>query len=107
MIRFMQPGRLILTARHSAGLSQRGLAERAGIPQSTVGRIETGRLTPRFDTVERLLRAAGRTLASEPLAGVGIDRTLIQALLRITPDERLRAAAAHAAAITRLEASRR
>ena len=83
------------------------MAMRAGIPQSTVGRIETGRLVPRLDTVERLLRAAGQTLATEPQLGEGVDRTLIHQLLRLSPDQRLRTAAAHAAAMARLEASRR
>ncbi len=103
----MSAARLIRTARRSAGLSQRDLAVRAEVPQSTVGRIETRRLIPRVDTVERLLRAAGQTLATEPQIGIGIDRTLIQDLRRLTPDQRLRTAAAHAAAMTRFEASRR
>lgn len=103
----MNGRRLIRTARLKAGLSQRVLATRAGIPQSTVGRIETGRLVPRIDTVEKLLRAAGQTLAAEPELGIGVDRTLIRELLRLTPDERLRSAADHAAAMTRLDASRR
>ena len=103
----MNGARLVRTTRLRAGLSQRALAARAGVPQSTVGRIETGRLIPRIDTVDRLLRAAGATLATEPDLGVGIDRTLIHELLRLTPDERLRTAAAHAAAMSRLEASRR
>lgn len=103
----MSAARLIRTARRSAGLSQRALAVRAGVPQSTIGRIETRRLIPRIDTVERLLRAAGQTLATEPQIGIGIDRTLIQDLRRLTPDQRLRTAAAHAAAMIRFESSRR
>ena len=59
------------------------------MPQSTVARVELGTLSPRTDTLERLLRAAGQTLAVEPLLGVGIDRTQIRELLKLTPTERL------------------
>ncbi len=44
-------------------MSQRELAELAGVPQPTLARIESGRATdPRFRTVERLVRAAGGDL---------------------------------------------
>ena len=48
--------------RTSAGLSQRGLAARAGVAQSTVTRIEAGRMEPTLDMLERLAAAAGQTL---------------------------------------------
>lgn len=45
------------TARH---LSQAALAERAGVPQSTVSRIETGRTKGiDFATLDKLARALG------------------------------------------------
>ena len=43
-------------------LSQRELAERAGTTQSAIARIETGRSTPSFDTVLRLVRLCGLDL---------------------------------------------
>ncbi|MER7888634.1 GNAT family N-acetyltransferase [Micromonospora sp. NPDC094482] len=50
--------------RRQADLSQRELAERAGVPRSTLARIETGQGSePGFRTVERLIRAAGGELA--------------------------------------------
>jgi predicted transcriptional regulator len=98
--------RLVREARRSAGLSQRALAARAGVPQSTVGRIETGRLAPQSSTVEALLRAAGRTLELGEPAGVGVDRSQIQALLRLAPIERARLAAADAANLDRVLARR-
>ena len=50
--------------RRRADLSQRQLAALAGVPASTVARIESGYAQdPRFRTVERLLRAGGLSLS--------------------------------------------
>jgi uncharacterized protein len=97
----MSAARILRYARRRAGLSQRALAVAAGIPQSTVARIELGRLSPRTDTLERLLIATGQSLASEPALGVGIDRSQMRERLRLTPGERLRLAAADAAGLSR------
>lgn len=90
-------------ARQLAGLTQRQLAERAGVPQATVGRIEGGLVTPRTDTVERLLRAAGLELTFGARPGIGIDRSQIRELLRLTPRQRLDLAAGDAAGLARLQ----
>ena len=50
---------LVREARQRAGLSQAELAVRAGVPQSTVGPIESGAREPSAALVERLIRAAG------------------------------------------------
>ncbi|MDG4778779.1 GNAT family N-acetyltransferase [Micromonospora sp. WMMD961] len=56
-------GRALRALRRRADLSQRELAERSGVPQPTLARIESGRaVDPRFRTVERLVRAAGGEL---------------------------------------------
>lgn len=99
----MNAARIARYARRRAGLSQRALAHAAGVAQSTVARIETGQLAPRVDTLERILRAAGHTLSVEPTAGIGVDRSQIQELLRLTPGQRARLAVADAAALTTLE----
>ena len=99
----MSAARITRYARRRAGLSQRALARAAGVPQSTVARIETGQLAPRFDTLERILRAAGHSLALEPAAGVGVDRSQIRELLRLTPGQRARLAVADAASVAVLE----
>lgn len=51
-------GNLLRLARLRRGLSQRQLAERAGVPQSTVGRIETYRQQPTLPLLAKLLAAA-------------------------------------------------
>lgn len=45
-------------ARRLAGLSQRELAARSGVGKTTVSRVESGRLMPRVDTLERILGVA-------------------------------------------------
>jgi transcriptional regulator with XRE-family HTH domain len=101
----MMTGRLVAYARRRAGLSQRGLARVAGVPHSTVARIELGRLSPRADTLERLLRATGRTLATEEVLGADEDRSLIRDRLRLSPAARARLAVREARAARRLERS--
>ena len=97
---------LLREARALSGLSQRELAERAGTAQSVVGRIEAGLTTPRVDTVDRLVEAAGYHLeielrpntADDPVVAAyraGIDRTLLRENLRLSPDERVRALQSH------------
>lgn len=100
----MQIARLVREARRGAGLTQRSLAARAGVPQSTVGRIEAGHIGPRWSTVESLLRASGASFELTATAGQGVDRSQIRELLRLTPLERARLAVADArafAAVTR------
>ena len=94
----MSAARLLKYARRRAGLSQRALASAAKVPQSTVARIELGTLSPRVDTLERLLRATGQTLSTEARIGVGVDRSLIHTLLEQPPAERLRQLTADARA---------
>lgn len=52
-------GDLVRAARRSADLSQRQLAARAGVPASSVGRVESGRVQPTLRLLARLLHAAG------------------------------------------------
>ncbi|MER7443642.1 GNAT family N-acetyltransferase [Micromonospora avicenniae] len=63
-------GRALRALRRRADLSQRELAQRSGVPQATLARIESGRARdPRFRTIERLVRAAGGELAIGVRAG--------------------------------------
>ena len=84
---------LVREARKRGGLTQFALAERAGVPQSTIARIESGARAPSTDMVERLVRAAGfeiRVALGEPDPGTA---SLFERTLRRTPDERLADAA--------------
>lgn len=94
----MNAARALRWARRRAGLSQRALAEKSGLPQSTIGRIEAGTVDPRVGTLSRLLRACQFDLEVEPLLGVGVDRTLIHKTLAMSPAERV-ASASKAASV--------
>ena len=82
-------GRMVRYARRRAGLTQRELSAKAGIPQETIARIERGRVDPRVGTLDRLLEACEFGLEVLPRLGVGIDRTVIRELLDLDPGERL------------------
>ena len=88
----MNAARMLRDARRRAGLTQRELARRAGVPQPAVARIERGAVSPRVDTLSVLLAAAGASLEVGPRLGEGVDRTLIRASLSRTPEERVIAA---------------
>lgn len=83
-------GRMVREARRRAGLTQRQLAAKSGIPQETIARIERGRADPRVNTLDRLLAACELGLEVMPRLGIGIDRTQIAALLAVSPEARLR-----------------
>jgi transcriptional regulator with XRE-family HTH domain len=89
--------------RRRAGLTQRELAERSGVPQSSIARIESGKLRPRIDTLTRLIEACGMELQASPRRGDGIDRSSIRQILEISPAARLRLAAAEAQNLARLD----
>jgi predicted transcriptional regulator len=89
----MNAGHIVRYARRRAGLSQRALAAKAGVPQPAIARIERGAVSPRLDTVLPLLEAAGFTLEVAPVIGQGVDRTLIRGTLERSPEERIRGAA--------------
>jgi predicted transcriptional regulator len=77
-------------------LSQRALAQKTGVPQSTIGRIETGHVDPRVGTLSRLIRACGFDLEVEAKLGEGVDRPQIRELLARSPTERIAESAAFA-----------
>ncbi len=52
-------GSLLKLARVRLNLTQRELAERSGVAQSTIARIELGRIDPGFESVQRILASVG------------------------------------------------
>ncbi len=80
---------LIREARRRAGLTQRQLAELAGTTQSAIARLESGRTSPSFDTVRRMMRLCGFNLlvALDPYDDSDLAQAL--AILRESPEQRL------------------
>jgi len=56
----------MIEQRHNLDLSQRELAERCGIPHSSVARIESGKSSPNLSTLLILCDQLGLTLSVEP-----------------------------------------
>ena len=65
-------------ARVRRGWSQAKLGKQAGLPQTHISGIETGRIVPRFDTLLDLVRILGFDLILVPQAIV----PAVQALVR-------------------------
>jgi transcriptional regulator with XRE-family HTH domain len=87
-----EAAKLVRDARSRAGLTQRELARRAGTAQSVVARIESGATSPSWQTLSRLLEAAGFELdvtlrpVSPELSHMLED---VPRILRLTPEQRL------------------
>jgi transcriptional regulator with XRE-family HTH domain len=92
MDRVQGAAQLLATARQRSGMSQRALARKARTAQSVVARIELGDTSPSWETLRRLLSAAGFGL-SAVLKRIEIDSALLDdvpRILRLSPEERLR-----------------
>lgn len=95
------PSLILEEARLAAGLTQQELADRARTSQPAVARLEQGRASPTFATLERLIAAAGFDIrlklvprpTTDPLLDAykrDVDRTLLRENLKKTVDERIR-----------------
>jgi transcriptional regulator with XRE-family HTH domain len=108
-----RPAELVSDARRRAGLSQRQLASRAGTAQSVVARIESGATSPTWETLSRLLEAAGFSLDASLRPTVTDASQMLDDVPRIlglTPEQRLlelRNASRFVAASSRSTARRR
>ena len=98
----MKAESILKRARKISGLSQRELADRSGVAQPVIARIEAGKASPRADTLDRLLDSCGFDLTLVPRAGRGIDRTAMRELARLSPAQRLHNAASDANALSGL-----
>ncbi|MEG1426020.1 MAG: helix-turn-helix transcriptional regulator, partial [Raoultibacter sp.] len=54
--------KLLAQARNEQGLSQAELAQRCGLKQSNISRLETGSSSPTLKTLEQLASGLGRKL---------------------------------------------
>ena len=55
--------RALIAARIEEGLTQKELAEKSGIRQSNISRIENGNCSPTVATLQALAKGLGRTLS--------------------------------------------
>ena len=86
----MHVGNLLRRARQRRGWSQAQLGAAAEVSQPAIARWESGRVSPRVDTLRRILQAAGfePRIELEDLSSVDFDQ--LAERLRWTPLERLR-----------------
>ncbi len=87
----MTSGQLIRSARLQAGLTQAELAERLGVPASSIGRWENDTVEPGYSTLRGVLQACGFDIPPvlelyEP--DEKLD-ALVEEARRLTPQERL------------------
>ncbi len=94
------------SAREAQGLSQRGLAVRAGTSQDAISRIERGAEAPTLERFGQLLLAMGLRpeLGIEPLESRVPIGKLAEAVA-MTPAERLREASSWNRAMSQLAAA--
>jgi transcriptional regulator with XRE-family HTH domain len=85
----MDAGQILKESRLRAGLTQRRLAELAGVSQPTVARIESGDIQPTLARLLELVRACGLDLDVRVVALDEDAWTVAERGLGLTPDERL------------------
>jgi len=83
VIRGLSIGELVAIIRKQLGMSQKVLAKRAQIPQSTVSRIEQGKKTPQLTTVRKILAALSCDLLLVPVSTESIDDLRLKQACRI------------------------
>lgn len=83
-------GSLVRIARLRAGLTQRDLAARLGLPQSSVARWESGARQPSVDSLRSAVAACGLDIVVGLRAMDRSNDSLIWELLDLDPGERLR-----------------
>ena len=86
----MQANVIVLESRRRAGITQRELADRAGVSQPTIARIESGWTHPTFDRVRRLVEACGLELRVALVEADDADWSLARSNLTLDPQARVR-----------------
>lgn len=79
---------VIILLRKRLKMSQRTLARRANIPQSTLSRIETGKTNPNLTTLEKICKALFCDFVLLPLPWRDIDQ-IVQQQIRRTAEKRV------------------
>ncbi len=59
----------MIVRRQELCLNQRDLAEKCGVPHSTIARMESGAVTPKLDTLIKVCRELGLRLKVERVKG--------------------------------------
>lgn len=57
-----QIAEMIISARYEQSLTQQQLAEKAGLGQASLSRIETGKVSPDIATLQKIANAVGKKL---------------------------------------------
>lgn len=99
-------GSLLALARVRLNLTQRQLAARAGVAQSTIARIELGRIDPGFESVQRILASVGLEPRIHLESLDDHDQLLIERHARRSDVERQRAEDRHRANIAGFSSAR-
>jgi len=73
LLRGLSIGALIKTIRKQLGMSQKALAKRAGVPQSTVSHVEQGKRDVNLSTLQKILDALSCDLILAPVLEDSID----------------------------------
>lgn len=94
-------------ARRAAGISQAELAQRAGVSQPVVARLERAGSNPSFETLSRMIRATGARLELRVAPSPGLDEQQILTRLSMPPAERLATFTASQRNLARLAARAR
>lgn len=84
-------GQALRDARRRHGVTQAGLAARAGTSQAAISRLERETVSPTVETLQRLFDVLGEALVltAEPI-DYGHDRTLLRRNLALSPEQRIR-----------------
>lgn len=99
-------GNLLRLARAKAGVTQAQMAARAGVPRSTVERIEAGTRQPSLPTLSKLLAAVDLDLRIRLEAYDDHDDVLDANYAAMTPGQRAATDARHEAMIALVDAGR-
>lgn len=97
-------GNLLRLTRIKTGLSQRALAAAAGVPRSTIGRIESGAMQPTFALLNSIIIAADLDMRIH-LEPYDDHDDVLDNLAALDPDRAARAKAGADAFAARMKAA--